>query len=129
MVWADNGVQEDSTLGFADREGFRCGTCFPFAVYDIVHDRPTDTLERPLIFMDVAARGRGLSNAEMLDSLNGLFERCLSVGGDMVVLWHNSNTVRDWTSCFQEVYTPFLRRATTQLRDYERMEYDQQRTL
>lgn len=114
-VWIQNGIRRDSTLGYSDREGFRCGTCFPFPVYDVIKDKPLDVVEHPLIFMDVAAHGRGLSDEEMLRSLCSLFDRCFFVGGEMVVLWHNENTVRDWASRFQKVYIPFLGYAAQKL--------------
>ena len=115
-VWMQNGIQRDSTLGYPDREGFRCGTCFPFPVYDVIKDKPLDVVEHPLIFMDVAAHGRGLSDEEMLRSLCSLFDRCFFVGGEMVILWHNENTVRDWASRFQKVYIPFLGYAAQKLK-------------
>ncbi|MEY8261594.1 hypothetical protein AALA80_14755 [Oscillospiraceae bacterium 50-60] len=115
-VWEENGIQEDSTLGYADREGFRCGTSFSFPIYDVLRDVPLDIIEHPLVFMDVSAHGRGLSDEEMLRSLKRLFLRCAAVGGEMVVLWHNDNTARDWKHRFETVYLPFLEWAAGRLR-------------
>lgn len=47
-------LQEDSTLGFHDLIGFRCGTGFPYSLYDFEHERPFSFKEVPLIVMDVS---------------------------------------------------------------------------
>lgn len=114
-IWADSGMKEDSTLGYADREGFRCGTCFPYPLYDLEDDRPLLTIEHPLTAMEVAMDGRGMPNEEMLSSLKKLFLRSKAVGGEFVILWHNDNTVRDWKPRFDAVYRPFLKWAGEQL--------------
>ncbi len=46
------GIQEDATLGFRDRIGFRAGTGFPFYLYCFREERPYRWLEKPLIAMD-----------------------------------------------------------------------------
>lgn len=48
------GIQEDSSLGFRDLVGFKCGTVFSYQLYDLVHDRASSVIEKPLIFMDSA---------------------------------------------------------------------------
>lgn len=80
----------DSTLGFADHEGFRRGTALPFQIYDPLEHRVLNVWELPLCFMDgtMVAR-RGLSPEESLDALESLMEACRSVGGACVPLWHN----------------------------------------
>ncbi len=46
------GIEEDATLGFRDRIGFRAGTGFPFHLYRFQAERPYRWLEKPLIAMD-----------------------------------------------------------------------------
>lgn len=48
-------IREDASLGYRRRLGFRCGTGFPYPLYDFVQDRPYKWTERPLIIMDSAA--------------------------------------------------------------------------
>lgn len=113
--WESGAMQADSTLGFARREGFRCGTCHPFPLYDLHRDTPLSVTERPLIAMDVTLRERGLSPEQALCSLQRLFSRTKAVCGDFVILWHNDNAVRDWSGWFSQVYVPFIRDAASQL--------------
>jgi hypothetical protein len=48
------GLQADTSLGSNRSIGFRCGTCFPFRLYDSAADAPLDLLEAPLIIQDCA---------------------------------------------------------------------------
>lgn len=45
-------IKEDSTMGFNDRIGFRCGTGFGYHLYDFENEKPFNFLETPLVFMD-----------------------------------------------------------------------------
>lgn len=108
-VWEKSKFEYDTTLGYADREGFRCGTCFAYPLYDLEHDCPLRVLERPLAVMDGTLREyRGLSPEEALTSMKRLFDRSFAVGGDFVILWHNGCVFRDWSEWFREVYVPFI---------------------
>ncbi len=64
-TWNDNGMQIDSTMGFADYIGFRCGTGNVFPVFDIVDRKMLALKERPLIIMDSAIVKMGKSAATM----------------------------------------------------------------
>ncbi|MEO1263434.1 MAG: hypothetical protein AAFZ15_31780, partial [Bacteroidota bacterium] len=52
-------IQEDSTMGYADRIGFRCGTGFPFHMYNFSEERPYHFLEVPMVVMDVGLMREG----------------------------------------------------------------------
>ena len=86
-----NGVRIDSTLGFAEHEGFRRGTAHPFRVYDVAADRVTDLWEAPLAAMDTTLyTHRGLSDGAAADALAETLRAARLSGGVAVVLWHNS---------------------------------------
>jgi hypothetical protein len=48
------GVMHDFTLGFNDRIGFRCGTSFPFQLYNFEKERAYNFTSHPVVIMDVA---------------------------------------------------------------------------
>lgn len=48
-----NGVETDSSLGFRDNFGFRCGTGFSFHLYHFAQERPYSWTEEPMILMDI----------------------------------------------------------------------------
>jgi peptidoglycan/xylan/chitin deacetylase (PgdA/CDA1 family) len=85
------GLQYDATLGFNDRLGFRCGTCWEFPVYDLYRRQPIQLRERPLLFMDVTLlRHQAMGIAEIVDAANALADTCRRYGGDFTLLWHNN---------------------------------------
>jgi len=95
--WEQAGLTYDSTLGYADHEGFRCGTCHPFRPFDIEQNRELDLWEIPLIVMDGTLRQyRGLTPEDSEDRIRALARRCKQVEGIFTLLWHNSSLGRDW---------------------------------
>src|SRR5205823_9877981 len=53
--WADAGLAHDSSLGFAETPGFRCGTCHEYGAFDLRARRPLPVRERPVVATDEAA--------------------------------------------------------------------------
>jgi hypothetical protein len=51
-IWNRNNMKIDSTFGYYDKEGFRCGTGEIFSVFDFLDRRQLNIKERPLIVMD-----------------------------------------------------------------------------
>jgi hypothetical protein len=95
--WAEAGLVYDSTLSYADHEGFRCGTCHPYQPFDIRQDRPLDLLEIPLIVMDGTLKQyRGLTPEAGKERILTLAQRCRRVGGIFTLLWHNNSLLNDW---------------------------------
>lgn len=94
QAWNDAGMSYDSTLGYADRPGFRCGTCFEFPAFDIVNGKVLSLRIRPLIAMDctvIADRYMGLGSTELAyEKFSGLRLKCKKVRGVFTLLWHNS---------------------------------------
>ena len=85
------GFRIDSTIGFADRPGFRRGTCLPFRLYDLERDEPLDVWEMPLIIMESALFNRqNLAPDEAAGVTEACLEACRRHGGACVVLWHNT---------------------------------------
>ena len=85
----------DGTLSYADRPGFRCGTCREYPMYDVVERRPLKLKQRPLIVMDCSViddRFLGLGYTDQaLDLMLTLKRQALRYGGDFTLLWHNSH--------------------------------------
>ena len=48
------GVDIDSTLTYAQLPGFRCGTCFPYRLFDWISKRSLSIYELPVIIMDTS---------------------------------------------------------------------------
>ena len=91
--WDDAGLDYDSSLGFADRCGFRCGVCYEFPMYDLVNRRELRLRQRPLVVMECTVtdeRYMGLGTGEKaFEHMNQLKNQCRKYNGDFTILWHN----------------------------------------
>lgn len=94
-AWNEAGMTYDSTLGYAEAPGFRCGTCIEYPAFDPVADRPLTLRIRPLIAMETSIMSPqylGLGNGpEALAKLRALKNACRDAGGTFTLLWHNSS--------------------------------------
>jgi hypothetical protein len=88
---AGAGLQYDSTLGFADRVGFRNGASFAFPPYNFEVEAPFDFLEIPLVLMDGSLEAEARVTGEAPATIAGevLSESRRWGWGGVSVLWHN----------------------------------------
>lgn len=107
QIWENEGLLEDSTLGYPEAEGFRCGICHDYPVFDLKQRKMLRLREKPLIAMDVTlALYRGYTPEQAAEKLGLLRKQVEKYGGDFTLLWHNSswNTPfwEEWKSVFQQ---------------------------
>ncbi len=84
------GYLYDTSISFAEHEGFRNGYCYPFKIYDPKADTETGIWEIPLIMMEVTVlnyRKAGLEGLE--SSALQLIDEAKKFGGLFSLLWHN----------------------------------------
>lgn len=95
--WSESDLEYDSTLGFADQAGFRCGTSHSFPVFDIKQSKQLDIVERPLIVMECSVldeRYMGMKDMDLaLEYIQTIKGRCRMYEGEFVILWHNSRVI------------------------------------
>jgi len=107
LDWDRAGFSYDATLGYAEADGFRCGTCWPFRVFDLKNNAALSLEERPFVSMDVTLRSyleRTPNQAD--DILMAWAERCRAVGGIFSIIWHNDMFIRerrDWAIVYRRV--------------------------
>jgi hypothetical protein len=83
----------DTSLAFAEHEGFRCGCSFPFRPYSLVEERPLDLVELPLAVMDGTLQEphhRALEAADAERAAAAVLGRAVRSGGAVSLLWHNN---------------------------------------
>lgn len=94
QAWNDAEMNYDSTLGYADRPGFRCGTCYEYTGFNPVVDTILNIKIRPLIVMDgtvIAKHYMDLDYTDKaLDEIIKYKRICQKVEGNFTFLWHNS---------------------------------------
>jgi len=92
--WEEARMTYDSTLSYADRPGFRCGTCYEYPAFDPVAGRLLNLRIRPLIAMEctvIAAKYLNLGAGDAAqEKFNHLKQACRAVNGCFTLLWHNS---------------------------------------
>ena len=89
--YEDAGIPSDSSLGYADQVGFRCGICYEYPVFNLLSRCKLHLRERPLIVMDVTLTDyMHLSKTEAMKKVLTLARECMRYSGDFVVLWHNT---------------------------------------
>lgn len=95
--WERASLEYDSTLGYADQEGFRCGTCHKFRPFDLRENREIDLWEIPLVAMDATLKNyRKMTPEKAEQRLLELALCCRKVGGTFTLLWHNSSLDGEW---------------------------------
>jgi hypothetical protein len=94
-LWDTNDLAYDSTLSYADRPGFRCGTCREYPLFDLEQRVPLRLRERPLVVMEcsvIASRYLGLGYSDAaLEHMLFLRNICHQFQGNFTFLWHNSH--------------------------------------
>ncbi|MEW6663398.1 MAG: polysaccharide deacetylase family protein [Bacillota bacterium] len=92
--WEAAGLYYDSTVGYADHPGFRCGTCYEFPVFDLQTRKKLNLRERPLIVMEGTLLGEnylGLDHDHVWEHINRLIDACWLFQGDFILLGSFSN--------------------------------------
>ncbi|WP_321470630.1 polysaccharide deacetylase family protein [Halarcobacter sp.] len=106
QVWEDNNMEWDSTLSYADKEGFRCGCCYEFSVFNILTRKKLKLKEKPLIMMESSLLYQNNINYKSAkNNILNLIEIIKRYDGNFVLLWHNSSfNVYEWKK-FSNLYS------------------------
>jgi hypothetical protein len=104
------GITDDYSLGFADAVGFRAGTSIPFCFYDLQKEKKTDLTIHPLAAMDTTLfRKKGVSQKQIAILIAKMVQNVKSVGGDFVLLWHNSSLYPlESKNTLQQIYSDIV---------------------
>ena len=95
QIYHGAGLRYDTSLGFADRAGYRAGVCYEYPVFDFLERQLLPLRERPLIAMEGSVISECYMNCgysdEALAIFIGLKKQCQRYKGDFTLLWHNSH--------------------------------------
>ena len=109
QMWSDAGMETDSTMGYAETPGFRCGTCHSFPVFNFLTRQVLPLRELPLVAMDVSfALYRNDSPEEAAHLLGRLREQVRKHRGVFTLLWHNSSLDDYFWRHWKPVYETFV---------------------
>ena len=105
------GFLYDTTLGFADHIGFRCGICLPFKPFDVVENRRLNIWELPLTMMEGSLLGLSYQSFPPEEAYKEIIRHIKIVKkfrGVFVLLWHNScledsGGQKGWSKVYEKV--------------------------
>ena len=104
------GFKYDTTLYFAEHEGFRNGYCYPFKPYNLINESVINIWEIPLTFMEVTAlKYRNIDFYELKQSVLNLIRETEKFGGIFNMLWHNSTLVNYEYPGIKDFYKTLLK--------------------
>lgn len=84
------GINEDYSMGYSDRIGFRAGTCTPFNFYNLKEERVIDLKIFPFQTMDFTLCSRmKLAPLEAYEEIMTLVYKVKAVNGTFISIWHN----------------------------------------
>lgn len=89
-IWENNGMETDSTLGYADHEGFRCGTGDDFPVFDFTGRHRLRLRERPLVIMDGTLKHyKGYDQETIIECFRYYQQIARTYEMQLTILFHN----------------------------------------
>lgn len=104
------GVEDDFSMGFADKPGFRAGTSNSFYFFDLENNRETNLKIHPFAVMDrTLSSYEGESVQKASETINNLIENVKKVDGTFVSLWHNESLSnrfewKGWRAVFNDIF-------------------------
>ena len=105
QIWEDNNMKWDSTLTYPEKEGFRCGMCYEYSVFNILSRKKLKLKEMPLEVMEGSlVNYQNLSPEKVEKKIIKLMEKVKKYNGSFVLLWHNSSFNSDLWTGYQGVY-------------------------
>ena len=113
QIWENANMTWDSNMSYADCEGFRCGVCYPFPVFNFLEKRELKLIEKPLIVMDGSlVTYQDITPEEGYQKVNNLLQEVKKYNGEFVFLWHNSAFNTPLWLPFQKIYERILNENT-----------------
>ncbi len=110
QIWEDNNMKWDSTLTYPEKEGFRCGTCYEYSVFNILTRKKLKLKEMPLEVMEVTmVNYQNLEPGIMEERIIELINKVKKYNGKFVLLWHNSNFNNEIWGKYKIVYEEILK--------------------
>ncbi len=86
------GIQEDYSMGYATKCGFRAGTCTPFRFYNLIKEQETNLTIYPFQIMDISLmQYLRLSPDDAIKKCSVIIEKIKNVDGHFISLWHNES--------------------------------------
>lgn len=108
-IWDKNKMKIDSSLGYADYDGFRCGTGNEFHFFDVFSKSTLSLKERPLIVMDGTLNGyRKLNVEQAYECIKHYIDMGKRYNMPITILFHNSSFTTPLWNGWKKLYQRIL---------------------
>ncbi|MBL7053959.1 polysaccharide deacetylase family protein [Patescibacteria group bacterium] len=108
-TWENADLKYDTTLCYANFNGFRCGVCYPFKPFNILKKKVINIWEIPLIVMDGTLDNKKLSYSEAFKEIIKLLNQTKNYNGIFVFLWHNCYMTELFTPKWKRLFENFYK--------------------
>lgn len=109
QIWDDAGMSVDSSLGYPEQPGFRCGTCYAFPVFNFLTRQTLSLYESPLICSDSLIDHLRLSPEEAEQEVRWVYTEVQRYQGNFVLQWHNAALFTEEHAPYRPLYEKILR--------------------
>ncbi|MFB6340650.1 hypothetical protein ACE1ET_02955 [Saccharicrinis sp. FJH62] len=106
--WEKNDFSYDAGLGFQFVNGFRCGICHDFYIFDIYNRKKLNLKEIPFVAMDTTVLRNKLQPHELFSDVVRIIQTVKRFNGNVTFNWHSNliNTID--LKKYKEVYIRIL---------------------
>lgn len=116
-VQASAGIQYDSTMSYAENEGYRSGISIPYMPFDIENRCIINLMVIPLTIMDGTFRDyHKISSEQAMPIIKKLIDQAEQLNGTVVFNWHNnfiSNHQLEWRNIYLESISYLIEKKTS----------------
>lgn len=89
-TWSDNNLEYDSGYGFQYHNGFRCGICYEFPVFDVFSRKILNLYEIPFVLMDTVFLRNKNTETEMIIESMKIIDIVKKHNGNLCTVWHTN---------------------------------------
>ena len=109
QLWEDMHMESDSTLGYSETPGFRCGTCYDFPVFNVLTRKTLKLREMPLVLMERSLTDyMALTPEQAVTEAEKIFKEVKKHKGNFVFLWHNSTLFSEEFKRYRFIFEQIL---------------------
>jgi len=90
-IYNEEGIQTDSSMGYKEHLGFRCGTGFPYHMYDFKNEEKFSWKEYPIAYMDSSANHESVKKNISVEKLTDTFMKTNQYNTYISFNFHNSS--------------------------------------
>lgn len=109
QIWEDHNMWFDSSVGYHDQMGFRCGSCYDFPVFNILSRKKLKLREKPPVVVDCTLLCEAKLTPEMMTQrVLSLLQTVRKYRGNFVLLWHNSSFNTPFWRPYEKIYQKII---------------------